>query len=344
MNLRRARGVTLAELLVTGVMTGILSTSLGLILINFSRGAVKNVSTSDVQGDVQGAVSYINTDLRQARYIYRQNDVVCPADVYCTAWLRQGSTGFEAGNDAIIEDKGASSNTGADISIANLVNKTNAKIELAFWIRSTKSTEPGCSPYSTIPQGEFLAVPSAKLNNAPFDESSPTGSSSICNLVAYGTSGSVPAYKFVVYYTTTPTSTFKGPRVLYRWESGPVPIPFDDFGYSGSTSESSIPASSQSKNKSLNAAAVNVWVLTPPVLGAGAAVSDYLATANSVRIANAPTNPQSVTVSVQGSVDIVQSDADAATKAKTATQLLFSATTYARNICSPGVACPVDPQ
>ncbi len=351
MNLRRTRGVTLAELLVTGVMTGILSTSLGLILVNFSRSAIKNVSTSDVQGDVQGAVSYINADLRQARYIYRQNGVACPASIYCTAQLQQGLVGFEAGNIALITDAGGSGNSGRNISIDNLVNKTNAKIELAFWIRSTKSTEPGCSPFSTIPQGEFLAVPSAKLNNAPFDESSATGSTSICNLVAYGTASSVPAYKFVVYYTTTPTSTFKGPRVLYRWESGPVPIPFDDFGYSGSTSESSIPASNQSKNRSLNAAATNVWVLNPPnlvgsnvELGAGVAVSDYLAATNSVRIANAPTNPQSVTVSVQGSVDNVQTDADAATKAKTATQLLFSATTYARNICSPGVACPVDPQ
>jgi type II secretory pathway pseudopilin PulG len=344
MNLRRTRGITLPELLVTGVMTGILSTSLGLMLVNFSRSAIKNVSTSDVQGDVQGAVSYINTDLRQARYIYRQNGVACPANVYCTAWLRQGSLGFEAGDIALITDAGASGNSGSDISIDNLVNKTNAKIELAFWIRSTKSTEPGCSPFSTLPQGEFLAVPIAKLNNAPFNESSATGSSSICNLVAYGSASSVPAYKFVVYYTTTPTSTFKGPRVLYRWESGPVPIPFDDFGYSGSNIPSSIPASSQSKNKSLNAAATNVWVLTPPALGAGAAVSDYLAAANSIRIANSPTNPQSVTVSVQGSADNVQTDADAATKAKTATQLLFSATTYARNICSPGVACPVDPQ
>lgn len=331
MNLKRkTKGVTLVELLVVGVMTGILSAALGLILVNFSRNAVSNVSVSDVQGDIQGAVSYINTDLKMARYIYRPNNINCEALgtlKYCQARLQQ-----TIGSDALVQDNGGSGNLGGSLSLSKLVNKNNAKIELAFWARATRETD-----------GEILSVPNAQLAGNPFTGSDPARN--IANLVTYGTARSVPAYKLVVYYTTTPSnsSPFRGPRVLYRWESGAVPIPYADFGYTGSGSTSNIPASDTSNNSAQNALAKRVWVLDPPELGAGVAIADYLASNGSVDIANSPTNPQSVTLSIQGSMDNVQGNVDSKTKTDNLSKLLFSATTYARNICSPGAACPQDP-
>jgi type II secretory pathway pseudopilin PulG len=327
---RKTKGITLVELLVVGVMTGILSTALGLILVNFSRSAVNNVSVSDVQGDIQGAVSYVNTDLKMARYIYRPNGINCAAlDTlkYCSARWQQTT-----GSDASIQDNGGSGNSGSTLSLNNLVNKTNAKIELAFWARATRDTD-----------GEILSVPNALLAGNPFSESD--AARNITNLVTYGTASSVPAYRLVIYYTTTPPngSPFKGPRVLYRWQSGAVPIPYADFGYTGSGSASNIPASSTSNNITQNALATRVWVLDPPELGSGVAIADYLSINSSVSIANSPTNPQSVTVSIQGSMDSVQGNVDAQTKTSNLSKLLFSATTYARNICSPGAACPPDP-
>jgi type II secretory pathway pseudopilin PulG len=358
MNLRRkAKGVTLVELLVVGVMTGILSTALGLLLTNFSRSAINNISVSDVQGDIQGAVSYINTDLKMARYIYRPSGISCKALgalQYCPARLQQGLGIGVAGDNAIIEDNDGSGNSGLDISVASLSNSANAKIELAFWVRATKSTNPACAAsanaqqFVNLQQGEALSVPNAQLSNTAFDESG----AAICNLVSYGVTNSVPAYKFVVYYTSTPpaNSPFRGPRILYRWESGVVPIPYLDFGYVGSSDTSNIPAKAASKNRNWNAAATNVWVLNPPdlvagkvVLGAGNAISDYLANTTPVKIANSPTNPQSVTVSIQGSMNNIQGNVDAQTKTSNLSKLLFSATTYARNICSPGAVCPPDP-
>ena len=327
MNLRRkAKGVTLVELLIVGVMTGALSTALGLLLVTFSRSAVNNVSVSDVQGDIQGAVSYINTDLKMARYIYRPNDISCKALntgtlmgtlLYCPARLQQTT-----GSDAFIEDNGGLGNSGGTLS-NNLVNKANAKIELAFWARATRDAD-----------GEILSVPNALLANAPFSDTT--------NLVTYGTANSVPAYTLVVYYTTTPPngSPFKGPRVLYRWQSGAVPIPYADFGYTAGSEKSKIPASGQSTIKPL---ATRVWVLDPPALGEGVPIADYLSTNSSASIANSPTNPQSVTVSIQGSMDKVQGNVDYKTKSENLSKLLFSATTYARNICSPGAFCPEDP-
>jgi type II secretory pathway pseudopilin PulG len=331
MNLKRkTRGITLVELLVVGVMTGILSTALGLILVNFSRNAVNNVSVSDVQGDIQGAVSYINTDLKMARYIYRPNNINCEALgtlKYCQARLQQTT-----GSDAVVQDNGGSGNLGGPLSLSKLVNKTKAKVELAFWVRATRATD-----------GEISSVPNAQLVGNPFSESDATRN--ISNLVTYGTASSVPAYKLVVYYTTTPSngSPFRGPRVLYRWESGAVPIPYADFGYTDSGSTSNIPASNTSNNSAQNALAQRVWVLDPPELGAGVAIADYLSSNRSVNIANSPTNPQSVTVSIQGSMDNVQGNVDSKTKTDNLSKLLFSATTYARNICSPGAACPLDP-
>ena len=348
MNLRRkAKGVTLVELLVVGVMTGALSTALGLLLVNFSRSAVNNVSVSDVQGDIQGAVSYINTDLKMARYIYRPSGISCKVLAtlqYCPARLQQGLGSGVAEDNAIIEDNDGSGNSGNDILVAPLTNSTNAKIELAFWVRSTKSTSPACAAsansqqFVNLQEGEILSVPNAQLSNTVISESS-TG---MCNLVGYGVTDSVPAYKFVVYYTTTPTasSQFRGPRILYRWESGVVPIPYADFGYVGSSDTSNIPPKTASNNIARNAAATNVWVLNPPALGGGDAISDYLATTAPVKIANSPTNPQSVTVSIQGSMDNVQGNVDYKTKTDNLSKLLFSATTYARNICSPGAVCP----
>ncbi|MGA7955144.1 MAG: prepilin-type N-terminal cleavage/methylation domain-containing protein [Gloeobacterales cyanobacterium] len=344
MNLRRkAKGVTLVELLIVGIMTGILSTALGLILANFSRRAVNNVSVSDVQGDIQGAVSYLNTDLKMARYIYRPNDIGCKALgtlQYCPARLQQ-----TAGSNASIEDNGGSGNSGDSIAIAPLTNSANAKIELAFWMRATKSTSPACAAsansqqFVNLQQGEALSVPNANLSNTAISESD----TAICNLVSYGVINAVPAYKFVVYYTTTPTSSFMGPRVLYRWESGVVPIPYADFGYISSSDISKIPAKTASNNITRNAAATNVWVLNPPTLGGGDVISDYLANTTPVKIANSPTNPQSVTVSIQGSMDNVQGNVDTQTKTSNLSKLLFSGTTYARNICSPGAVCPKDP-
>ena len=327
---RKTRGVTLVELLIVGVMTGILSTALGLILVNFSRSAVNNVSVSDVQGDIQGAVSYINTDLKMARYIYRPNDINCEALgtlKYCPARLQQTT-----GSNASVQDNGGSGNSGGALSLNNLVNKTNAKIELAFLARATRDAD-----------GEILSVPNAILAGNPFSESD--AARNLANLVPYGAASSVPAYKLVIYYTTTPSSSspFKGPRVLYRWQSGAVPIPYADFGYTGSGSASNIPASSTSNNITQNAMATRVWVLDPPELGAGVAIADYLSTNSSVSIANSPTNPQSVTVSIQGSMDKVQGNVDSKTKTDNLSKLLFSATTYARNICSPGAVCPPDP-
>ncbi len=352
MNLRRkSKGLTLVELLIVGVMTGILSTALGLLLANFSRSAVNNVSVSDVQGDIQGAVSYINTDLKMARYIYRPSGISCKALgalQYCPARFQQGLGSGVAGDDAIIEDNDGSGESGSDILINPLTNSTSAKIELAFWVRATKSTNPTCAASATLTnfvnlqQGEVLSIPNAQLSNTALSESdaSVTG---ICSTVGYSVANSVPAYKFVVYYTTSPTNQFRGPRVLYRWESGIVAIPYEDFGYAGSNATSNIPAKTESNNKKRNAAATNVWVLDPPALGVGNAISDYLANTNPVKIANSPTNPQSVTVSIQGSMDNIQGNVDSKTKTDNLTKLLFSATTYARNICSPGAACPLDP-
>jgi hypothetical protein len=355
MNLgRKVKGVTLVELLIVGVMTGILSTALGLLLVNFSRGAVNNVSVSDVQGDIQGAVSYLNTDLKMARYIYRPNDIGCKALntgtllgtlLYCPARLQQTT-----GSNASIQDDGGSGNSGDSINITPLTNSANAKIELAFWVRATKSTSPACAAsansqqFVNLQQGEALSVPNANLSNTAISESD-TGSSGICNLVSYGVTTAVPAYKFVVYYTTTPTTTspFRGPRILYRWESGVVPIPYLDFGYNSSSTSSSIPAKTASNNITRNAAATNVWVLNPPTFGGGDVISDYLANTTPVKIANSPTNPQSVTVSIQGSMDNVQGNVDTQTKTSNLSKLLFSGTTYARNICSPGAVCPTDP-
>ncbi len=213
-------------------------------------------------------------------------------------------------------------------------------------MRATKSTSPACAASPTpqqfvnLQQGEVLSVPNTKLSIAPLSESDPDPVKNVCNLVSYGFTNSVPAYKFVVYYTTTPTSLFRGPRVLYRWESGVVPISYDDFGYVSSINTSNIPAKTASKNSQWDAAATNVWVLNPPALGGGDVISDYLATTTPVKIANSPTNPQSVTVSIQGSMDNVQGNVDYKTKTENLSKLLFSATTYARNICSPGAVCP----
>lgn len=352
MNLRRkSRGLTLVELLIVGVMTGILSTALGLLLANFSRSAVNNISVSDVQGDIQGAVSYIDTDLKMARYIYRPSGISCKALgtlEYCPARLQQGLGSGVAGDNAIIEDNGGSGESGSDISVTPLTNSTSAKIELAFWVRATKSTNPTCAASATLTnfvnlqQGEVLSIPNAQLSNTALSESD-ASATGICSTVSYSVANSVPAYKFVVYYTTSPTSQFRGPRVLYRWESGVVAIPYADFGYNGSGDPSKIPAKTKSNNIARNSAATNVWVLNPPALGAGNAISDYLANTNPVKIANSPTNPQSVTVSIQGSMDNIQGNVDSKTKTDNLTKLLFSATTYARNICSPGAACPLDP-
>jgi Prokaryotic N-terminal methylation motif len=351
-NLRRkSKGLTLVELLIVGVMTGILSTALGLMLANFSRSAVNNVSVSDVQGDIQGAVSYINTDLKMARYIYRPSGISCKALgalQYCPARFQQGLGAGVPGDDAIIEDNGGSGESGSNISIVPLVNSANAEIELAFWVRATKSTNPTCAAsanakdFINLQQGEVLSIPNSKLSNTALSESD-ASATGICSTVSYSSASSVPAYKLVIYYTTTPDSTFRGPRVLYRWESGVVPIPYEDFGYEGSNTNSNIPAKTKSKNIARNAAATNVWVLNPPDLGTGSAISDYLANTNPVKIANSPTNPQSVTVSIQGSMDNVQGNVDSKTKTDNLSKLLFSATTYARNICSPGAACPLDP-
>jgi type II secretory pathway pseudopilin PulG len=359
MNLRRkTKGITLVELLIVGVMTGILSTALGLLLANFSRSAVNNVSVSDVQGDIQGAVSYINTDLKMARYIYRPSGISCKTLgtlQYCPARLQQGLGNGVAGDNAIIEDNGGSTNSGSDILVSSLTNSTNAKIELAFWVRATKSTNPACAASATptnfvnLQQGEVLSIPNAQLSNTALNESD-ASATGICSSVGYGVANSVPAYKFVVYYSTSPTNQFRGPRVLYRWESGVVAIPYEDFGYKGSSETSTIPEKTKSNNIVRNAAATNVWVLNPPdfgankvTLGAGNAISDYLANTTPVKIANSPTNPQSVTVSIQGSMDNVQGNVDSKTKTDNSSKLLFSATTYARNICSPGAACPTDP-
>ncbi|HEY5139955.1 MAG TPA: hypothetical protein VIJ25_11660, partial [Methylococcales bacterium] len=223
-----------------------------------------------------------------------------------------------AGDNAII-DNDYSGNSGSDILVAPLTNSTKAKIELAFWVRATKSTSSSCAtstPFGKLQEGEVLSVPNAQLSNAPFSESG-TG---ICNLVSYSVTdpvpASVPAYKFVVYYTTTPsaTSEFKGPKILYRWESGVVPISYADFGYVSSSEYSKIPPKNASGNSTWNPAATNVWVLNPPALGGGVAISDYLATTTPVKIANSPTNPQSVTVSIQGSMDNVQGNVDYKTK------------------------------
>jgi Prokaryotic N-terminal methylation motif len=351
-NLRRkSKGLTLVELLIVGVMTGILSTALGLMLANFSRSAVNNVSVSDVQGDIQGAVSYINTDLKMARYIYRPSGISCKALgalQYCPARFQQGLGAGVAGDNAIIEDNDGSGNSGLDVLIAPLVNSANAKIELAFWVRATKSTNPTCAAsanatdFINLQQGEVLSIPNAKLSNTALSESD-ASTTGICSTVSYSSASSVPAYKLVIYYTTTPDNTFRGPRVLYRWESGVVSIPYSDFGYEGSNTNSNIPEKTKSNNIARNAAATNVWVLNPPALGAGSAISDYLANTNPVKIANSPTNPQSVTVSIQGSMDNVQGNVDSRTKTDNLSKLLFSATTYARNICSPGAACPLDP-
>jgi Prokaryotic N-terminal methylation motif len=327
---RKTRGITLVELLVVGVITGILSTALGLILINFSRSAINNVSVSDAQGDIQGAVSYINTDLKMARYIYRPNGINCEALgtlKYCQARLQQTT-----GRDALVQDNGGSGLSGGALSLKKLVNKTKAKIELAFWVRATRAID-----------GEILSVPNAQLAGNPFSESDTARN--LANLVPYGTASSVPAYKLVIYYTTTPSnnSPFRGPRVLYRWESGAVSISYADFGYTGSDNTSNIPASNTSNNSTQNALAKRVWVLDPPELGAGVAIADYLSSNGSVSIANSPTNPQSVTVSIQGSMDNIQGNVDAQTKTNNLSKLLFSATTYARNICSPGAVCPTDP-
>ncbi len=354
MNFRRkSKGLTLVELLIVGVMTGILSTSLGLILANFSRSAINNVSVSDVQGDIQGAVSYINTDLKMARYIYRPSGISCKALgalQYCPARFQQGLGSGVSGDDAIIEDNDGSGESGSDILVAPLTNSNNAKIELAFWVRATKSTTPACAAsidlkqFANLQEGEVLSIPNAQLSNTALSESDATAAG-ICSTVSYSSANSVPAYKFVVYYTTTPAanSEFRGPRILYRWESGVVAIPYEDFGYAGSNATSNIPAKTKSNNIARKAAATNVWVLTPPALGAGNAISDYLANTTPVKIANSPTNPQSVTVSIQGSMDNVQGNVDYKTKTDSLSKLLFSATTYARNICSPGAACPLDP-
>jgi type II secretory pathway pseudopilin PulG len=350
---RKSRGLTLVELLIVGVMTGILSTALGLLLANFSRSAVNNVSVSDVQGDIQGAVSYINTDLKMARYIYRPSGISCKALgalQYCPARFQQGLGSGVAGDDAIIEDNDGSGNSGNDISIAPLANSEKAKIELAFWVRATKSTNPACAAsadtkqFVNLQEGEVLSILNTKLSNTALNESDATATG-ICSAVSYSSTSSVPAYKFVVYYTSTPTadSQFRGPRILYRWESGVVPIPYEDFGYAGSNVTSNIPVKTESNNSKRNAAATNVWVLNPPDLGAGNAISDYLANTNPMKIANSPTNPQSVTISIQGSMANVQGNVDSKTKTDNLSKLLFSATTYARNICSPGAACPLDP-
>jgi type II secretory pathway pseudopilin PulG len=328
---RKARGVTLVELLIVGVMTGILSTGLGVMLLNFSQGAVNNISTSDVQGDIQGAVSYLNTDLRLARYLYRQNGVECKVIANlksCPAQVQQTTEGA----DATI--KYGSSNRGT-INIAGFTNQSNASIELAFWVRSTKLTTPGCVPFSNIPQGDFLSVPTAQLGNAPFGDSASGGATpGVCSLVSFGTPNSVPAYKFVVYYTTLPPagSPFKGPRVLYRWESGAMPIPSSEFALFNGDDPPNIEIPSTS------------YVYNPPSPTGGTAVADYLSATNPVSIANSPSNPQSVTVSIQGSMDNVQGQVNIQTKTSNLSRLLFSATTYARNICAPGAACPPDPK
>lgn len=339
---RRTQGLSLTELLLAGAMGALISTGLGVILVNFANSATTNTTTSEVKDEITGALTYIANELKGARYIYRPGNITkdavnnCAANladktipIYCAARMQTSGS--------IVEDGQATNRTGS-LSLTNLVGGSNARIQLAFWVRATKPASLSCSTsYGTLPVGELVAVPNSLLTSK-FRDSPGSGETSSCSLVGYGTLDTTPGYKLVVYYTApvnTAISWQQGPNLLYRWESSVIAIPFTDFGYISATTASSIPTTS--------------LVLTPPAplsTNQSQILSDYLPSNGGITIASSPTNIQSIDLAIQGGLDSTSARENnyIPTNQKSAEEkrLLYRTTFFARNICGPGVTCPQD--
>lgn len=66
----KATGFTLAELLVSILMAGIIISSLLYLMVNLLQTDQKEAATNQTQGEMQAAMDYITSDLRNAVYVY----------------------------------------------------------------------------------------------------------------------------------------------------------------------------------------------------------------------------------------------------------------------------------
>ncbi|WP_218082542.1 PilW family protein [Anthocerotibacter panamensis] len=331
---RSKQGLTLAELLVATVITGLVGSFLAVGVINFSKSTLETVSITAAQADIQGAVTYIASELKNARYIYRRSGTTCPVNAYCPAILEGDDTSLK-----VTDDSGETFT-----SASPRLTGTGAQVEVAFWVRSTKgNTNSGCASGTTFfqqPEGSLLSDPNTITSGLV---------SNFCNLVAYGTPNSVPAYRLVIYYTATPSpsSGFDGPRVLYRWQSDSYRIAFSSFGFSSSLSNarSAIPATSPV-----------VQIPVPADENESSALADFLTDGpNAVTVANTADNPQSLDIAIQGTVATGNTSSttnqnnyfggaeDAPRADAEKSKLFYRTTVFARNICGQGATCSRDP-
>ncbi len=66
----KATGFTLIELLVSMLMAGIIISSLLYLMVNLLQTDQKEAATNQTQGEMQAAMDYITSDLRDAVYVY----------------------------------------------------------------------------------------------------------------------------------------------------------------------------------------------------------------------------------------------------------------------------------
>ena len=74
----KATGFTLVELLVSMLMAGIIISSLLYLMVNLLQTDQKEAATNQAQGEMQAAMDYITSDLRDAVYVYDEVTKLLP--------------------------------------------------------------------------------------------------------------------------------------------------------------------------------------------------------------------------------------------------------------------------
>jgi prepilin-type N-terminal cleavage/methylation domain-containing protein len=320
---RGRRAVTLIELLVTIAISSILLAAVTYTFISFGKNTVVETSVSEVQMDVHSALAFVSDELRRARYIYNTDETSArPERLRLNPFEPLTETSSQDLSQAVFDKR-------------QLVNSSSPgfRILLAFWVPTVMGTS------RLLPNNRPAAQPGTPLAMA----------SEQGKLVAWGSPASIPVYNLVVYYVTTPPegSSWRGPRILERWESLPVAVRFDEF------------AEAEDPRRFLDPATYDLTA-APPVDGiflrtlpaadeSSFVLADFLDAGPGVhaRFLSA----QTMEISLRGSLEGSQADRALSADSVAQTRLRsvvgdalgYTTTVVARNVCIANGLCVKDP-
>lgn len=329
---RNPRGVTLIELVVTMAIATILLTGLTYMLTTFGRSTLIETSVTEVQLELQSALSFMTDELRQARYIYNTDSTTFGEDPTTYAIDRLH---LDPLNPPVQTQPGDLSNTNFDKSQLVQANSEGFRILLAFWIPSVMGS-------ARLPEGDPAVAKGVPLAVSLTDN----------RLVIWGTSNAIPAYNLVIYYVTDPPpdSGWQGPRILERWESLPVAIRFEEFAQAENRKQFLNPATLDSNGPTT---VDSVFLRTlPPADSASFVLADQMERTGGLDVRYL--SPQTIQLSIQGSLEGSQADkylassrdSDDAQTYLRSTQgdaLSYTTTVISRNVCMLNNICVKDP-